>query len=345
MEHHEQPAAAESPGTAWAKHGRFGTDDPFLHEEAVRPVEALCTPLARRYGLDMAYLATPAVMLYRESIGETMRGRGSLPPGMMSFCIPVRLAAGTTFGKSPLREAGIPCSMGGTLDVVFAAGQVHFVLLIDVDRLRYTLSPESFEALERATAKLLLPASASSVQRLVAWLGRVLQEVPAQPRLLHCPEPIRTLEEDLIRQLVAAVDCRPTKPLVERPYSRARGLDRALDYLYTRELSGIDLSALCQAAAVSQRTLERAFRDNFDMSAREYLKRRRLHTVRRRLMASRKGEATVTDIAYAHGFYELGRFAVAYRRLFGERPSETLDRDGPEPRAVLIGVRAARRLI
>ena len=38
--------------------------------------------------------------------------------------------------------------------------------------------------------------------------------------------------------------------------------------------------------------------------------------------------ATVTEIAYRHGFYHPERFAKYYRQLFGEHPSVTLKRPG-----------------
>jgi transcriptional regulator GlxA family with amidase domain len=50
----------------------------------------------------------------------------------------------------------------------------------------------------------------------------------------------------------------------------------------------------------------------------------RLHDVRRALSEADCEAPTVTRIAMQHGFRELGRFAVTYRRVFGEAPSQTL---------------------
>jgi AraC-like DNA-binding protein len=59
---------------------------------------------------------------------------------------------------------------------------------------------------------------------------------------------------------------------------------------------------------------------------RAYLWLRRMHLVRWALRSADAEKTTVTAIATDHGFWELGRFAVAYRSLFGEAPSAALRR-------------------
>ena len=47
---------------------------------------------------------------------------------------------------------------------------------------------------------------------------------------------------------------------------------------------------------------------------------------RRALQGADWKSTTVTQVATNYGFWELGRFSVAYRSLFGESPSATLRR-------------------
>jgi AraC family ethanolamine operon transcriptional activator len=51
----------------------------------------------------------------------------------------------------------------------------------------------------------------------------------------------------------------------------------------------------------------------------------RLNAVRQELKAASAGTATVREIARRWGFWHTGEFAAAYRRLFGELPSQTLN--------------------
>jgi transcriptional regulator GlxA family with amidase domain len=54
-----------------------------------------------------------------------------------------------------------------------------------------------------------------------------------------------------------------------------------------------------------------------------------MHLVHRALLRADSSKSTVTQIVTDHGFWELGRFSVAYRALFSESPSETLRRSAP----------------
>jgi AraC family ethanolamine operon transcriptional activator len=69
----------------------------------------------------------------------------------------------------------------------------------------------------------------------------------------------------------------------------------------------------------------------------EFIRRMRLHAVRRDLLAAQPGGATVTQIAMTFGFYQLGRFSAEYRALFGELPSATLTRQCAYTGADLLG--------
>ena len=53
-----------------------------------------------------------------------------------------------------------------------------------------------------------------------------------------------------------------------------------------------------------------------------YLKKYRLEQVRRILLSDRS-YGNVSSIALDWGFAHLGRFAIEYRKLFGEAPSQT----------------------
>jgi transcriptional regulator GlxA family with amidase domain len=87
----------------------------------------------------------------------------------------------------------------------------------------------------------------------------------------------------------------------------------------------LNIAALCQMLAVSERTLRKAFRIAYGLSPCRHLRMLRLLRVRQALMSSSPYRVTtVTEIATHFGFGELGRFSVEYRRAFGESPSVTL---------------------
>ncbi|HKD52679.1 MAG TPA: helix-turn-helix domain-containing protein [Steroidobacteraceae bacterium] len=88
----------------------------------------------------------------------------------------------------------------------------------------------------------------------------------------------------------------------------------------------IQIADLCRALHLSRRTLQRAFTETLGIGPARYLTLKRLTAVRAELRRSDPAFIRVTDTAIKYGFWELGRFAQDYRRMFGERPSETLSK-------------------
>ena len=81
---------------------------------------------------------------------------------------------------------------------------------------------------------------------------------------------------------------------------------------------------------MSRRKLEIAFKEITSVSPRKFFHNRKMTRVYQSLLKAGPRECSVTRLADQAEFLELGRFAVQYRRLFGEKPSDTLRRRNPE---------------
>ncbi len=87
----------------------------------------------------------------------------------------------------------------------------------------------------------------------------------------------------------------------------------------------ISIEDLVEASGTSARSLFRTFKEARGCSPMEFAKKLRLEHAHRMLENAQAG-TTVTDVAFACGFGDLGRFAKDYQRVFGLRPSEVLAR-------------------
>ena len=100
--------------------------------------------------------------------------------------------------------------------------------------------------------------------------------------------------------------------------------------------SPLNISDLCEVLAVSERTLRKAFHNIHGLPPCRHLRMQRLSQARRALLSADVSFTTVTEVATLFGFVKLGRFSVEYRKLFGESPSQTLQRADPG-RVLAIG--------
>jgi AraC-like DNA-binding protein len=178
------------------------------------------------------------------------------------------------------------------------------------------LSPPPIDRLIRPPPELL--ARLRNLHQLAGTLAATA------PDILAHPEVARALEDALVRAMVACLGTGPEADHDHSPRKRMsvmRGFEEALE---RHPDEPVYLTEICHEIGVSGRTLRLHCQEHLGMSPHRYLWLRRMHLVRHAL--ARPDATHVTAVAIDHGFGELGRFSVEYRRLFGETPSATLHR-------------------
>ena len=315
--------------------GVWRSRDPSLHEEAVKPWELLTDLLAGEPFLhEMRYLSAPSFTVYEEHFSCSVRLRGQSPRGFIVLAVPIRLPPESTCWKVPWAQEQIPTLADGALDVLLGGGHKQLVVLVAPALAQRELGEERAEALERLCRSRWLPSTERRVAQLRDFLLGLTGAVTAAPLLLRNPVTVRSIEADLMRNVAAAVHVPGGNPSGPRANAarmgRGRLVARVLEYVRATDPVSLSIPQLCEAAGVEQRNLEYAFRDTFDLTPFAFLKLRRLHSARLRLLLAEPADMAVSDIAYQEGFYHLGRFAAAYQSIFGEYPSETLQRPCPK---------------
>jgi AraC-like DNA-binding protein len=88
------------------------------------------------------------------------------------------------------------------------------------------------------------------------------------------------------------------------------------------------MTEVCRLLGVRRRTLADITHGHLKVSPFQYITQRRMAFVRQTLQSGHC--EYVKDAAAQFGFFELGRFSIRYRRVYGETPSTTLRRHRAE---------------
>ncbi len=166
----------------------------------------------------------------------------------------------------------------------------------------------------------------AAMERLQRAYAAAVYLAKQAPEVISNPEAARGLEQTLVAALADCFHAAATtheKSLKPNHKRIMQGFHTALEsdpshVFYVPEI--------CRRLGVSNRTLTTCCNDALGMSPHRYLRLRQLNLAHRALKLADSATGSVTEIATEHGFWELGRFAVAYRALYGEAPSATLQR-------------------
>jgi AraC family ethanolamine operon transcriptional activator len=217
---------------------------------------------------------------------------------------------------------------GGDIDVITPKGVTNVITLTASNRLLNKLLTE--QDTENVTDVMfnneIVHLPIGTLHRIRNRWKEYLYRVQRFPELIHSNTFQEEISQNLVEEIIGSLSNRGvlySKPSIEHDL-----WDRLDEMIGSSLDKPIRIQELCLAAQISERTLRRYFHKRFGLSPINYLNLKRLNKVRANLKQATKRKGVVTDIANKWGFWHMGQFAQDYRHLFGELPSETLDKWG-----------------
>lgn len=264
-------------------------------------------------------LVSADVLLAHARFERRLDQAGATPPGFKTFVIPGARCHGFWWrGYQASTDSLLAFPRGSELrSASFSDFEVYTVSVRNelLEQLTESMGVADSAAIDdRLEVMRLEPATIHALRRLAGTIASSDGGAPAA-------EQARCLAE----RLVALGKTEHKVDLADRR-QRDRALARVLDYIRSEPIPSVELAVLCRIGQVSERTLQYAFKERYGISPGDFIKRWKLNSVRRMLRDADDGSLTIGDVAARCGFWHLSQFAVDYRRLFAERPMETLRR-------------------
>jgi AraC-like DNA-binding protein len=306
----------------------FQFDDPLPYQAAIRaPVvlaiasKGVFRARLTKIDLDRLWLQAASENLPRVSYGESGPERA-------------RIVFLADEGQGTIRHSGIELSADAI--IVDGAGSTRHLRTWGPCRwASMSITPNDLAATSRAligreltvspVTRLVRPDPAK-MRRLTKLHGTARQLADVAPETLASPEVARSLEQELVCAMVSCLADEAQAAAGPRLRNQSRIIKLLEEYLNANYARPIYLAEVCAATGASERTLRACCEDYFGMGPIRYLCLRRMNLARQALISADPAQTTVTEIATAYGFWELGRFSVSYRSLFGESPSMSLSK-------------------
>lgn len=301
---------------------RFHSDDP---DEVTSWVGASAGHHSRvvhgtgPYGYESSMVEGSSVWLgwSRTKLGHSIRGRFRKP----CFHVPMDATHEYAFGRRRIvASPGELVFIGPDAETTRRSGagyiialQLDEAALRDEVRTRRPGSALPLPSLPRSFA--MRPALRSEVERAI---NELLESLGPESRASHFAH----FEHRVISCLADVLASRAAVPVGAR-HVAAKRLAYLEEWISAHLGEPITMGRLCEVARVGDRSLQLAFQARRGMSPMRFVCERRLEAAHR-LISGASGRHGVTEVATSLGFTHLGRFATAYREVFGESPSQTM---------------------
>jgi AraC-like DNA-binding protein len=313
----------------------FSLSDPSACQAVIWSADVALLPTAKgNFHAELTQIGMNSLWMHRIRVSLPQVNTVAVKPGRRAIGFLIEP------NSSPLLHCGLEVLPGDIVvngfDVTHQRSDANFhygTMSLPIDDLDAAAEAIIGREFPKTPHKRVIRPNSALMLRLLKLHKSVGQLAHDSPDILELPPVLLALENELIHVMVR---CLAEGAAVEPTAGSCRHdaiVARFEKFLEANPDRPLYLPEICAAIGVAERTLRASCEEHLGMGPIRYLTLRRMHLVRRALTRLDPSKATVTQIVTDHGFWELGRFSVAYRMLFGESPSNTLRRPTERPEA------------
>ena len=318
------------------------TERPFYRQQFCNDFEAYCDSV-REWDLDYRPLESGSFASERLSFGNSqflfshtkinrhLLQNGTIPKGLVTFGILANPGIKIHWRNADIKgDALFVFPPGGELNAISRADFSVFPLSLSEQKLNQVctlLELPEFRTLTNNTEVFRRSAqSLFELRQTLYYIEHLLLTGSDSSRNIQFLQEIEhTLAVKLVETLAEYSQSDKRKSVRKRDVA----INTAEAYIRENNGTSIAVPDLCSIANASQRMLEYAFRERYNMSPKAYIQALRINTARKQLQKANPYTDQVTQIARHNGFSHMGQFGAYYKKMFGERPSDTLKHRTP----------------
>lgn len=270
------------------------------------------------------------VQIFRESMNRAVDQLASAPSDTYVIGIPTIIEGDATWGGGVVKADSL-ITLDKNAELLFRTAHFSEITAAVISAKRIETYAEEVEGIDlRAVMNNVNPVEiipANIADQLLKSLNdgtNYISKNSTNPNVHHI---WRHYEDNLLstclQALLQANDCKG-KHYDHRIHRYI--VSRVRDLTLSNDNESLTIGEICTYLNISRRTLNHAFIRVLGITPVEYMRYVRLHRIRAELQSSSSQVTTIGDIAAKWGFWHMSLFARYYRELFGECPSETLER-------------------
>ena len=254
--------------------------------------------------------------LAKEKLSGKIEQKGNTEKGLIVFGIPVENSSFYWFDKKIGNNTLVVFPKDNSFEVISDSNYVSYVVSIKETKFFNTMEKlgvkKNLEIFNGKPQELVLNKNFSNrfVKLFDYFLNTNLKNKNKNSALI----------DSIIICLIEYLDNTKIKNFSSQLNKKDSALKKAVDIINKQSNTLFSIPQLCALVGVSERTLQNAFKEKYQVSPSDYIKAFRLNKVKQEIYNTKT--KSISEIAGKYNFWHMGQFAKDFKKQFGILPSE-----------------------